>query len=180
MSESLTDNELLVLSLVSEMPRHCYELEQVIEQRGMREWTQIDFSSIYFVLGKLEKKSLVTSEKPTGAKAKKSFLMTEAGHQALVTQTLSAITTVGPTYSSLLLGMIHWPTLQRDLALNALSERSESIQKEISRIENILLDQQPLPDHIEALFDYSIAQLKSEADWLQKTLDYMTSKPWNT
>ncbi|WP_108818721.1 PadR family transcriptional regulator [Pseudovibrio sp. Alg231-02] len=180
MSESLTDSELLVLGLVSEMPRHGYELEQVIEQRGMREWTQIGFSSIYFVLGKLEKKGLVTSEKPTGAKAKKSFLMTEAGHQALIAQTLSAITTVRPTYSSLLLGMIHWPTLQRDQALNALSERAEAIQKEISRIGNIQLDQQPLPDHVEALFDYSIAQLKSEADWLQKTLDYMTCKPWNT
>lgn len=180
MSESLTDSELLVLGLVSEMPRHGYELEQVIEQRGMREWTQIGFSSIYFVLGKLEKKGLVTAEKPTGVKTKKSFLMTEAGRQALIAQTLSAITTVRPTYSSLLLGMIHWPTLQRDQALNALSERAEAIQKEISRIGNIQLDQQPLPDHVEALFDYSIAQLKSEADWLQKTLDYMTCKPWNT
>ena len=180
MSESLTDSELLVLGLVSEMPRHGYELEQVIEQRGMREWTQIGFSSIYFVLGKLEKKGLVTAEKPTGAKAKKSFLMTEAGHQALIAQTLSAITTVRPTYSSLLLGMIHWSALQRDQALNALSQRGEVIRKELTRIEGIQLNQQPLPDHVEALFDYSIAQLKSEADWLQKTLDYMTCKPWNT
>ena len=45
----LTDSELLLLGLVAEMPRHGYELEQVIEQRGMREWTQIGFSSIYFV-----------------------------------------------------------------------------------------------------------------------------------
>jgi DNA-binding PadR family transcriptional regulator len=36
----LTDSELLVLSLVAEMPRHGYELEQIIEKRGMREWTQ--------------------------------------------------------------------------------------------------------------------------------------------
>lgn len=180
MSESLTDSELLVLGLVSEMPRHGYELEQVIEQRGMREWTQIGFSSIYFVLGKLEKKGLVTSEKPTGAKAKKSFIMTEAGQEALVTQTLSAITTVRPTYSSLLMGMIHWPALQREQALDGLSQRSKAIQIELIRIEGIQLDQQPLPDHVEALFDYSIAQLKSEADWLQKTLNYMTCKPWNT
>ncbi|MES0869470.1 helix-turn-helix transcriptional regulator [Pseudovibrio denitrificans] len=180
MSESLTDSELLVLGLVSEMPRHGYELEQIIEQRGMREWTQIGFSSIYFVLGKLEKKGLVTAEKPAGMKAKKSYLMTEAGQQALITQTLSALTTVRPTYSSLLMGMIHWPALQREQALDALNQRSKAIQEEITRIEGIQLDQQPLPDHVDALFDYSIAQLKSEADWLQKTLDYMTCKPWNT
>ncbi|AEV34538.1 transcriptional regulator, PadR-like family [Pseudovibrio sp. FO-BEG1] len=180
MSESLTDSELLVLGLVSEMPRHGYELEQIIEQRGMREWTQIGFSSIYFVLGKLEKKGLITAEKPAGTKAKKSYLMTEAGQQALIIQTLSALTTVRPTYSSLLMGMIHWPALQREQALDALSQRGKAIQEEIIRIEGIQLDQQPLPDHVDALFDYSIAQLKSEADWLQKTLDYMTCKPWNT
>ena len=180
MSESLTDSELLVLGLISEMPRHGYELEQIIEQRGMREWTQIGFSSIYFVLGKLEKKGLVTAEKPAGMKAKKSYLMTEAGQQALITQTLSALTTVRPTYSSLLMGMIHWPALQREQALDALNQRGKAIQEEITRVEGIQLDQQPLPDHVDALFDYSIAQLKSEADWLQKTLDYMTCKPWNT
>ena len=54
--KDLTDSELLVLGLVAEMPRHGYELEQVIEQRGMREWTQIGFSSIYFVLGSWKRK----------------------------------------------------------------------------------------------------------------------------
>ena len=58
MPVNLTDAELLLLGLVSEMPRHGYELEQVIETRGMREWTQVGFSSIYFVLGKLEKAAL--------------------------------------------------------------------------------------------------------------------------
>ncbi|SDR29262.1 PadR family transcriptional regulator [Pseudovibrio sp. Tun.PSC04-5.I4] len=179
MSDNLTDSELLVLGLVSEMPRHGYELEQVIEQRGMREWTQIGFSSIYFVLGKLEKKDFVTAEKPSGAKAKKSYIMTSTGRDALVTQTLTAIKTVRPTYSSILLGMAHWPTLTRQQALSALRQRGEALQTELSRIENILIDQQPLPDHVEALFNFSIGQLKAEADWLHQTLDYMTCKPWN-
>ena len=68
----LTDAQLLVLGLVAEMPRHGYELEQVIEQRGMREWTQIGFSSIYFVLGKLEKLGLVASEKPLARRRRRS------------------------------------------------------------------------------------------------------------
>jgi DNA-binding PadR family transcriptional regulator len=58
----LTDAELLLLGLVAEMPRHGYELDQVIQQRGMREWTEIGFSSIYFVLGKLEKLGLATAK----------------------------------------------------------------------------------------------------------------------
>ena len=66
--KDLTDAELLLLGLVAEMPRHGYELDQVIEERGMREWTQIGFSSIYFVLGKLQKLGLVTAKKPAGAR----------------------------------------------------------------------------------------------------------------
>ena len=85
---SLTDSELLVLGLVAEMPRHGYELEQIIELRGMREWTQIGFSSIYFVLGKLEKKGLIVARQPEKAKTKKSYTITDIGHEILVSQTL--------------------------------------------------------------------------------------------
>ena len=72
-TKSLTDAELLVLGLVAEMPRHGYELEQVIEERGMREWTQIGFSSIYFVLGKLKKMRLVTAKKPAQGEYEKDL-----------------------------------------------------------------------------------------------------------
>ena len=53
-AKDLTDGELLVLGLLAEMPRHGYELEQVIAQRSMREWTRIGFSSISNSLRSLE------------------------------------------------------------------------------------------------------------------------------
>ena len=66
-----TDAELLLLGLIAEMPRHGYELERVIDDRGMREWTGIAFSSIYFVLNKLEGLALVKAEQPSSEKARK-------------------------------------------------------------------------------------------------------------
>lgn len=69
----LSDAELLALGLVAEMPRHGYELEQVIEERGMREWTQIGFSSIYFVLGKLEKAGLVKARNCSGKQSEEGL-----------------------------------------------------------------------------------------------------------
>ena len=180
--KNLTDAELLLLGLVAEMPRHGYQLDQVIEQRGMREWTQIGFSSIYFVLGKLEKMGLVTAKRPAEAKekvkSKKIYAMTKAGRRALVTQTLSALRHVRPTYSSVLLGMINWPVLTRARALEALQARGKAIEAELARLGNIQIDQQPLPDFVEALFEHSLCQLRAEAEWVTRTLDYMTSKPW--
>jgi DNA-binding PadR family transcriptional regulator len=177
-TRALTDAELLVLGLVAEMPRHGYELEQVIEQRGMREWTQIGFSSIYFVLGKLEKLQLVAAETPTGPKAKKVFRVTEAGRMTLVDQSLAALRIVRPSYGSVLLGMAHWPVLERDAALGALKERGAAVDAELNRLGDIQVAQQPLPDYVEALFDYALGQLRAEAKWVRQTLDYMTTKPW--
>ena len=132
-TRDLTDSELLVLGLVAEMPRHGYELEQVIEERGMREWTQIGFSSIYYVLSRLEQRGLIKADIPANAKAKKSYEMTAKGQETLIDQTLATLKSVHPTYPSLLLGMIHWSVLTRDQALDALETRKKALEKQTER-----------------------------------------------
>jgi DNA-binding PadR family transcriptional regulator len=174
----LTDAELLVLGLVSEKPRHGYELEQVIEQRNMREWTEIGFSSIYFVLGKLENMGLAAGEKGAEAKARKVYAITKLGRRTLAAQTAALLKTVHPPYSSVLPGMLHWPVLDRDAALEALHARGEAVAAESERLAGIQIDQQPLPDFVDALFDFALGQLKAEAEWIARTLDYMNTKPW--
>jgi len=178
----LTDAELLLLGLVAEMPRHGYQIDQVIEQRGMREWTQIGFSSVYFVLGRLQKLGLVAAEKPSrtsaSPKARKVYSVTPAGRRTLAAQTIAALRNVLPTYSSILLGMINWSTLKREQALEALAARSRAIEAELARLGAIQVEQQPLPDFVEAVFEYSLGQLRAEATWVTHTPAYMTNKPW--
>lgn len=180
MGAKLTDSELLLLGLVAEMPRHGYELERTIETRGMREWTQIGFSSIYFVLGKLEKAGLVMAEVPTGVKARKVFSITPSGREVLIEQTIAALEAYRPTFSSLLLGMVHWPALSRNSAIDALETRLSSVAAELERLERLRRERQPMPDHIEVLFDFSATQLAAEQTWINTTLDYMRNKPWLT
>lgn len=175
----MTDAELLLLGLVAEMPRHGYELEQAIEERGMREWTQIGFSSIYFVLGKLEKAGFVSAKQPSGPKSKKTFAITPAGRKVLEEQTLNALSSVRPTYSSVLIGMLHWRTVNHGAALESLKAREAAIAMETKRLERIRFQRQPLPDFVEALFDYSAGQLKAEEEWIANTLAYMKTKPTN-
>jgi DNA-binding PadR family transcriptional regulator len=178
----LTDAELLLLGLVAEMPRHGYQIDQVIDERGMREWTQIGFSSIYFVLGKLQKRGLVTAKKPrkrnASTKARKVYSVTPAGRRTLAVQTIAALRDVQPPSSSVLLGMINWSVLHRDQALKALETRSKAIEAELARLNAIQVERQPLPDFVDGLFEYSLGQLQAEATWVTHTLAYMTSKPW--
>lgn len=178
----LTGAELLLLGLVAEMPRHGYQIDQVIGQRGMREWTRIGFSSIYFVLGKLQRLGLVTAKKPVrtnaSGKARKVYAVTPAGRRTLAAQTIAALRDVQPGYSSVLLGMINWSALEREQALEALRARRRALEAELARLGVIQVEQQPLPDHVEALFEYSLGQLRAEAAWVEHTLAYMTNKPW--
>lgn len=174
----MSEPELLVLGLVAEMPRHGYELAREIERRGMREWTPIGFSSIYFLLGKLERKRLVRAKEPARAKAKKVYAATAAGRKALAAQTLASLDTYLPSGSSVLSGMLHWPVLEKPAALRALRARAESVEAEVERLRGVQLERQPLPDFVEALFDFSLGQLRAEREWIARTLDYMESKPW--
>jgi DNA-binding PadR family transcriptional regulator len=89
----MTNAELAVLSLVAEQPRHGYEIERVIEERGMREWTEIGFSSIYYLLKKLEREGLIEGQlAETGrGPARKVYRLTPAGHEAARAGVLEAL-----------------------------------------------------------------------------------------
>ena len=176
--QKLTDSELLLLGLVAEMPRHGYELEQLIEKRDMRRWTSIGFSSIYFLLGKLEKKGLVQSQAPAAAKARKKFELTKSGRDALVDETVAALTTVQQNRSSLLMGMLHWPVLSREQALDALRQREANANAELEQLASIHFEQQPLPDYVDSMFEFASGQLQAELLWIEETLEYMKNKVW--
>lgn len=42
----ITKTEMVILSLEVENPINSYEIDQILQQRGMREWTAIGFSFI--------------------------------------------------------------------------------------------------------------------------------------
>ncbi|MFN0050978.1 MAG: PadR family transcriptional regulator [Planctomycetales bacterium] len=168
----------MVLGLVAELPRHGYQMDQEIQRRGMREWTPIGFSSVYFLLTKLERKALVRAKTPSRATGKRVYSITAAGRRTLVAQTLAALSSYRAPQSSLLLGMLHWSALDKEQALQALQARRAAVRAEKTRLDGIQIERQPLPDFVEALFNYSLGQLHAEEEWIARTVDYMNTKPW--
>src|SRR5690606_23753757 len=81
----ISDLEASILGLLYEKPQYGYQLEKTIEGWGMRNWTQIGFSSIYYVLKKLEKKELVTSkmERVEGKPSRKVFTISYLGREIM-------------------------------------------------------------------------------------------------
>lgn len=169
----MTNAELAILSLIAEAPRHGYELEQIIETRGMREWTEIGFSSIYYLLKKLEKEGLATSELiPTGGrgKARRIYDITENGRASLLDSTLEALSVPQPCHPAILLGLVNLPFLSVEQAQTALETYQARIEEKLASVSTTLETQQPLPPHVALLFEHSIAMLKAERDWVAQAV----------
>jgi DNA-binding PadR family transcriptional regulator len=172
----MTNAELAILSLIAEQPRHGYEIEQVIEERGMRDWTEVGFSSIYYLLKKLEKDSLVegqTEQTAGRGPARKVYDITPAGMEALRTALIEALSVPQPRYSSFLLGIGNLPGLPPNEAVAALRQYHETLSARLTHVQSRWEKQQPLPYFVDALFDYSISMIKAELTWIEKFIKQM-------
>ncbi len=169
----MTNAELAILSLVAESPRHGYEIEQIIEERGMREWTEIGFSSIYYLLKKLEKADLVESELiPVlgRGKARRVYTITENGRGVLFAAVTEALSQPQQTYPAVLLGVANLPILDGDQAQNALESYLAGVDGRLAQLGAKVEAQSPLPPHVQYLFDYSLMMLEAEKSWAEKTI----------
>ncbi|MCX6055424.1 MAG: PadR family transcriptional regulator [Chloroflexi bacterium] len=175
MSEYLPSHpELAILSLIAEHPRHGYELEQVIQERGMRSWTGIAFSSIYFLLTRLVKNGMASfSTQPATGRgpSKKVFIATPQGHSVLHDSILRSLETVEPGGQSLLLGLSCLPLLQDEEIVRVLQKRILLLEKKIQGISATMASiEGGIPKHVSAMFEVSLVQLITELDWAKQFL----------
>lgn len=177
MTAGLTDGELTVLGLLVERPRHGYEVERVVEERGMRAWTALGFSSIYYVLDKLAGRGLI---EPTGAPASKKarvvFRATAEGVDACAAATREALAAPTPLRGRVLIAMAHSPGLPDADVAAGLAQRLEALRERLAEIRTARAAQEPLPAAAAAIFDYSEAMLTADIGWTETTLAALTEE----
>jgi DNA-binding PadR family transcriptional regulator len=172
----MTNAELAILSLIAESPKYGYEIERIIEARGMRNWTEIGFSSIYYLLNKLEKETLIKSKlkQPKGrGPARKVYTITSEGRAVHIKAALEAL---GPPQSEsapFLLGLSNFPALPKDEVIKAVNKYIETLNLRLEHIERQVEVQTPLPPFVESMFDYSRTLLKAERKWMYKFINDM-------
>lgn len=171
MSATLTDGELTVLGLLVEQPRHGYDLERVIEERGIRAWTALGFSSIYYVLDKLARRGLVeATSAPASAKARTTFRATESGRDLCAAATREALAALTPVRARVLIGMANAPGLPDADVVAGLAQRLAALRHQLEDVRATRARQEPLPTAASAIFDYSEAMLAADASWTETTL----------
>lgn len=164
----MSDADLVVLSLLAEQPRHGYDIEQVIEARGYREWTSLAFSSIYYVLKRLQERGWI---RPTeGAPSRRAiFELTPEGREQLVDAAMQRVETPERPSSSVLPALGAYAALDDPGLRAALARRAEAtgIQLEWLRAAMAASDSA----HARAIFDYVIRQHEADLAWARDLLD---------
>jgi DNA-binding PadR family transcriptional regulator len=168
---TMTDPELAILGLIHERERHGYEIEGVIEARGMRVWTAIGFSSIYYLLKKLEKGGLVDSrlEQAGRGAARKLYRITPQGEAVYRAETLERLTQPRPSHSPFLLGVANAMSLEPDGLIAALRAYRQNLVGRVERV-NAAWEREgkgSRPPLVEALFDYSVSMCQAEDAWIE-------------
>ncbi|MFD8597892.1 GyrI-like domain-containing protein [Kitasatospora sp. NPDC059646] len=171
MDSGLTAAELTLLGLLVEQPRHGYELDAVIEERGMREWTEIGFSSIYYLLTRLRERGLIEqTEGPTSGrdKRRKVFAATAEGRRACAAGAEEAIAELRPVFPRVLVGLANQPAVDHGRVLEALERRSRALAERIAEVGRAEAAGPAVPEFVQAIFDYSLGQLRAEQEWLER------------
>ncbi len=164
----LNDNEIVLLGLLVEGPRYGYEIDKLIAERGMREWTNIAFSSIYAVLRTLEKKGLVESKTElAGNRARRLYSVTKAGKRTLKGEVVRLISDPVPTADSFLLGIANVKMLEKSAAEPLLAARQVALNNIAAQLEG--KKRQARGDiFVAAIFNRTLAAISAEIRFLDE------------
>jgi DNA-binding PadR family transcriptional regulator len=156
---------------VAEQPLYGYQIEQLIEERGLREWTDIGFSSIYYLLKKMEKRGWLKSHLesiPQQGPARRVYTLINEGRLVWEKATMQALSDSIHPKSQFQLGLANLPMVSKELALKALKHYQTVL---FEREKMIIVKKEGygklIPYHVNGMFELSIAQIHVEREWLQ-------------
>jgi len=177
----MTNAELAILGLILEQPRHGYEIEQVIEERGMREWTEVAFSSIYYILRKLEKKRLIRcqiSDGPGKGPARKVYHINGKGKRAWHEATMAVLSTPAAGSDSFLLGLSGLPAIPGEKSIVALHDYRNELRQRMDHVKSNWRDSgEDLPLFLDGMFDFSVSMLVARIKWVEGFIARLEREP---
>lgn len=176
----MTNAEIAVLGLVAENPRYGYELNQVFETRGTRHWTEIGFSSIYYVLKKLEMKGLVNSqiESQDAVPARKIYSITAKGKEELKGSIIEILSQPKRRFSDVDLGMSNLMHLTKEEALDCFNSYLDQLIGEEAELKRFWQAQggEDLPFFMTALFTRPLMHRQVEIEWVKQFIRTIEAK----
>ncbi len=162
-----------VLGLVAEHPCHGKDINERIEERGMREWTAIGKSSIYGVLKNLKKKDLVDSwVEEEDNRIVKMYQITPKGEIVLKSQIYRILYEfIGKNDQDFYIAFSMLPVLSQEEQIEAITNSLNTIRKNKKELEQMLNKNSKMPLNVRGLFVHPIKILGTDIEFLEWVLE---------
>jgi DNA-binding PadR family transcriptional regulator len=174
----MTDAELTILSLLAQGPRFGHEIQQIIDERGLREWLAIGYSSVYYILNKFERQNMVNSElRQEGAgAARKLFTLTEAGRGILQTAVSDLLRFPRGLGTGFELGLANLHALKPAQVYQVLSHHQHDLRTQLEAVRQSwarhqLEQNQHTRDYVRALYTHNISLMEADQQWISAFLE---------
>lgn len=170
---SLNHAEFIVLGLIAENPSHAYNINKRIEERGMRDWTNIGRSSIYRVIKSLEKKGLTDKWiEEVDNRTLKVYNITENGSRVLKEKVFNVIKEfIGKKDEDFYVAFSMLPILTQKQQFEAITNSINNIKKDIKGLEDMLEENSHMPLNVRGLFVHPIKILEIDIEFLNWVLE---------
>lgn len=162
-----------VLGLVAEHPCHGKDINERIEERGMREWTAIGKSSIYGVLKNLKKKDLVDSwVEEEDNRIVKMYQITPKGEIVLKSQIYRILYEfIGKNDQDFYIAFSMLPVLSQEEQIEAITNSLNTIRENKKELEQMLNKNSKMPLNVRGLFVHPIKILGTDIEFLEWVLE---------
>ncbi|HEX3033163.1 MAG TPA: helix-turn-helix transcriptional regulator [Bacillota bacterium] len=175
--KELSNVEFMLLQIVFEKGEVSgYEINQLVKERGYREWADIGTTSIYIGLNKLTKKHLLDSFIATGKQGKgpipRKFTINNDGKKALKQEIIYSLSYTRERDHRFDLALGASPFLSPEEVVTALEKRKQFLSEATHNIEQKLSSQggNHLPFHVKALFEHPLFLIKHEISFMDNLI----------
>jgi len=166
----ISDRETAILGLLNDNSLYGYEIEKIIEERNMRYWTEIGFSSIYYVLKRLEEADYIRSKnKLVKGRSRIIYSITRIGKKALKDKIVSLLSENSKQISPFELGIAFMNVLDPKESIECLEKFLFSSQKRLDSLKEFVKNSKAELENYRkiALYTRPLELIDAEMNWVR-------------
>ena len=158
--------EIIILAILYEEERYGYEIESLIQQRKLRDWINIGFSTIYNSLKNLEKKGLIGSrhEEEYGSPSRKVFFI-KLTAKASVRDLIKSILISPQNNNEFIIGLAFTHLLTKPEIKECFKKYKENLEKKRDLMQKKLSEDNEI--YLKTLISYSFKLTETEMEWIE-------------
>ncbi len=168
----ISNTETAILGLLYEHHHFASRLEEIIEKRAMRNWTDLNYTSIIEVLNELEKNNLIESEirELEGKTSENVYSITDKGKKVFLEKIKELMSKKSKYIYPFDLAIANMNFLSKKEIIESLNTYLKSIDERIKFIDNSIRIQKEdnIPYNFIAILCRDNALLKAEKDWIEE------------